>query len=87
MKSINIAPTWVWVVKSYFAFVRNKENPKVIKTFREEIERTGPAAVQLLKEYKSKSLRIDKREQIESQLIDWARRCDRALEKKTEGVK
>ncbi len=80
MKTSNVAPTWQWVLRFYFAMVKANETSEGVKGLREEIESMGPAAKQLIKEHADPKLR-KKRPQIEAQLLDWAKRCDAVIAK------
>lgn len=82
VETINIGPTWMWVAHCYFAFVANKENPKVIAGFREELHRLGPTAVAMLRKFHSKRGDNETRAFAKSEILRLCREADARSEKK-----
>jgi hypothetical protein len=78
MKSINIAPTWVWVTKMALSLIEAGDQKKAEAGFVEELERLGPDVKLLIKDFRSKKTR----EAARGFLLDKAKRCDEALKNK-----
>ncbi len=81
MKTIDIAPTWVWTMKMALSLIEAGDQKKAEAGFVEECERLGPDVKLILKEYRS-----NKKTRAAGKLLlmDKARRCDEALAKKVE---
>ena len=79
MKTINAAPTWVWVMGFTLSLIENGKQKETEKGFVAEVERLGPDVKQLIKEFR---VLKTERKQIARQLLDRARRCDEAIKRR-----
>ena len=54
VKTINVAPTWLWVCRMYFSLSEDPKQKKAAEGFRQELERLGTRVKTLLMEYDKK---------------------------------
>jgi len=79
-KTIDLTPTWVWVVSFCLRLIEDGDQPKAEAGFVAEVERLGPDVALLLREFREGD--SGTRARCKKLLMDKARRCDEALQKK-----
>jgi hypothetical protein len=76
MKTINIAPTWLWTAQMFVRFVQDGCKPSVIKTFQEELNRLGIDVERSCKTFRNKKRSKAAKERARLLILTWAKTED-----------